>query len=122
MLLQFTCSKTSGVPLDMCPTVAATHSSSTLSSVSLLSGFVVGSSLSAIFQPAVVCACVDDVPVSPDVPLLGNSSVLYADLSLAHMEVMLFLLIDADVEICHVCKSDVWLTVHRNSVWVRKSN
>jgi hypothetical protein len=21
-----------------------------------------------------------------------------------------------------VCKSDVWLTVHRNSVWVRKTN
>ena len=21
-----------------------------------------------------------------------------------------------------VCKSDVWLTVHRNSVWIRKTN
>ena len=31
MRLQFTCSKTSGVPLDMCPTVATTQSSSALS-------------------------------------------------------------------------------------------
>ena len=23
---------------------------------------------------------------------------------------------------CHNCKSDVWLTVHRNSVWIRKTN
>jgi len=22
----------------------------------------------------------------------------------------------------NVCKSDVWLTVHRNSVWIRKTN
>jgi len=21
-----------------------------------------------------------------------------------------------------ICKSDVWLTVHRNSVWIRKTN
>jgi hypothetical protein len=36
-------------------------------------------SLSAIFQAAVVCACVDVVPVYPDVPLLGNPSFLHAD-------------------------------------------
>ena len=79
--LHFTCNKTSSLPSDMCPTVAATHFPSALSSVSLLSGFVVGSSLSAIFQSAVVCACDDVVPVSPDVALLGNPSALYADAS-----------------------------------------
>ena len=63
MLLKFTCTKTNGLPPDMCPTVAATHSSSPLSSVSLLSGFVIGQSLSVTFQPAVICACVDVVPV-----------------------------------------------------------
>ena len=27
-----------------------------------------------------------------------------------------------DSEEWRVCKSDVWLTVHRNSVWIRKTN
>jgi len=52
----------------MCPTVTAPHSSAYSFSVSLLSGFVVGSSLSAIFQAAAMCAWIGVIPVSPDVP------------------------------------------------------
>ena len=60
---QVTCKKSSGLHSDMCPTVVAAHFSSALSSVSLLSGFVVGPSLSLAFQPAVMCVCVDVVPI-----------------------------------------------------------
>jgi len=28
----------------------------------------------------------------------------------------------ANLEICYTCYSNVWLTVHRNSVWIRKTN
>jgi len=75
ILLQFTCNNTS----DMCPTLAAAHFSSALSSFSLLYGFVVGSLLSAIFQPAVVCVCVEAAPISPGVPLLETPYVVYTD-------------------------------------------
>jgi hypothetical protein len=61
----------------MCPTVTATYSSYSSSSVSLLSGFVVDLSLAAIFQAAVMCAWIDGIPISPDVPSLEVPTAMH---------------------------------------------
>ena len=77
ILLQFTCSKTNGLPSALCPLATATHSSSASSSVSLLSRFSVGSSLSAIFHAAVMCAWIAAIPVSPDAHSLEVSAAVH---------------------------------------------
>ena len=59
-------------------------------------------------------------------PVKGESVIRKVKMGIGGTEVtrnmIICKLVSTKYEYENTCKSDVWLTVHRNSVWIRKTN